>query len=456
MSRARGILVLGTALGVSACGLDALLVAATRKENQQETNVFRGSSLLDAPKLRLVLADDSEVDLVEERAFGGTYEIKVAASAFDNVRVVATQGHATLFGLVPHADFLARTDLHLDATSTTLVLLALAKLGPENTTLLIQPPGTMDKFQNRLRAEIDAGGPAGQVRVMVERFVMAADRTTTSTTVQFQTPVLSATYETLTSAINPEWLQKVSVDYDGDGTKDTSSEVFDAALAGVAKTAGFDKCLDPARIRTVFAVNFNAGQKDGNCDGINRFKWVQDTPGKLMYFVGGIHRDSSIQDSAVDLMLGNPGSWTPNTIPMFDDGTHGDFAAGDNVWSISFELPRGMRMGYKYTWGHAGDLWTGTEEWPGNQRILEISDQNGDDYVYRYDNFGDEATNKDKVNLYRRGRGTVTWTTDANADGIPDAAERMVDLDGDCTLDDWVTPSSIGVVTVDCDTLSGT
>ena len=74
-------------------------------------------------------------------------------------------------------------------------------------------------------------------------------------------------------------------------------------------------------------------------------------------------------------------------------------------------------------------------------------------HVVRLDNFGDEATNKDKVNLYRRGRGSVTWDTDANEDGIFDPRERMIDTDGDCTLDSWITPTKVGPVTIDCDLL---
>ena len=103
----------------------------------------------------------------------------------------------------------------------------------------------------------------------------------------------------------------------------------------------------------------------------------------------------------------------------------------------------------------AGAIWTGSEEWPGNQHILEIVDVNGDHFVLRRDNFGDEATNKDKVNLYRRGRGQVTWDTDANADGIPDARERPIDTNNDCSLDAWLSPTGIGPATVDCEASSG-
>ncbi len=211
-----------------------------------------------------------------------------------------------------------------------------------------------------------------------------------------------------------------------------------------------DGCLDPERIRVVFEVDFNDGRKDGNCDNINRFKWVRDEPGKQMFIVGGVHRDSPIQNPELDRAMGNRGGWTPNQVPMFDDGTNGDVTAGDNIWTVYFDVPRGARLGYKYTWGKWGQLFSGTEEWPGNEHLIEAVDVNGDNIVYRRDNFGDEATNKNKSNLNRRGNGSITWDTDVNGDGIPDARERPLDLDLDCTLDEWVTPAGIGPLTIEC------
>jgi hypothetical protein len=150
---------------------------------------------------------------------------------------------------------------------------------------------------------------------------------------------------------------------------------------------------------------------------------------------------------------------------MFDDGTNGDVQAGDNVWSRAFALPRGMRIGYKYTWGQTGCFWGGTEEWPGNTRLLELIDVNGDGMVIRWDNFGDEATNKDRVNLLtpaNGGEGNVVFfcpneqrcctgeeagelgvpetglgCVDGNDDGYLDFREIPVDLDLDCVVDGW-------------------
>jgi len=203
----------------------------------------------------------------------------------------------------------------------------------------------------------------------------------------------------------------------------------------------YKKCQrEPGNV--FFAANMNPGTKDGNCDTIERFLWVEDKPGKSMFFAAGIHPDSPIQDNEIEQLLG---AWQPNKIKMYDDGTCGDEVAGDGIWTISLKLPEGLKIGYKYTWGLQGENWGGTEEWPGNRRLLEIVDVNGDGVVARFDNFGDETTNKDLVNRLlpsKGGRGTVTWDTDANKDGIPDARERMYDSDNDCVLDTWWTPST--------------
>ena len=43
------------------------------------------------------------------------------------------------------------------------------------------------------------------------------------------------------------------------------------------------------------------------------------------------------------------GDNVPNRVAMFDDGTHGDQRAGDNVWSYSATFPPGQKIFYVYT-----------------------------------------------------------------------------------------------------------
>lgn len=186
-------------------------------------------------------------------------------------------------------------------------------------------------------------------------------------------------------------------------------------------------------VTTIFTVSRAGNLENGNCTAYD----VCDTsggksfdcdPDATMFFTGAIHADSPIQLPEVENALG---SMTPNQPgwEMYDDGTHGDEVAGDQVYTITYKLPVGLKMFYKYTWGKVGEKWTGTEEWPGNNRLLEIQDVNGDGYVWRHDNAKDEAYNKDKVNQYSGGSGTVTWDTDQNGDGWLEARENPIAYD---------------------------
>lgn len=199
-------------------------------------------------------------------------------------------------------------------------------------------------------------------------------------------------------------------------------------------------------LTVIFTVSRAGDTENGNCEAYD----VCDTqggksfdcdPNGRMYFTGALHSESEVKAAQFENILG---SMTPNQPgwEMYDDGTHGDEVAGDSIFTIVFKLPEGLRIFYKYTWGQAGEKWTGTEEWPGNNRILEIKDVNGDGYVWRHDKAKDEAYNKDKVNLYGNvpGGQAITWDSDLNGDGYPESQENPLAYD--------VTDPSAGVVTV--------
>ncbi|NOZ02720.1 MAG: hypothetical protein GXP54_12645, partial [Deltaproteobacteria bacterium] len=238
-----------------------------------------------------------------------------------------------------------------------------------------------------------------------------------------------------------------------------------------------DACLAVDRIRVVFLCDMRPGAKDGNCDGVDPFKWAEDAPDKTLYFTGGIHKTTPVcgkdgeppaclDETVVDQANQVLGNWSPNNVEMHDDGTRGDAVKGDGVYTLSLDLPylpadssdqawRGVRIGYKYTWGLPGDGWTGTEEWPGNQRILELIDESGDGIVTRMDVFGDEASNKDKANaltLKNGGCGVNYWEDEIKTGCAHDTRENRVDTDGDCAADAWPQPGSASPITVDCGT----
>lgn len=232
------------------------------------------------------------------------------------------------------------------------------------------------------------------------------------------------------------------------------------------RAAGIQPALydtDIPFVQVIFTVSRAGDTENGNCEAYD----VCDTqggksfdcdPSGTMFFTGAIHSESPIKDPQFENLLG---SMTPNQPgwEMYDDATHGDEVAGDSIFTRAFVLPEGLRLFYKYTWGKPGEKWTGTEEWPGNNRLLEVKDVNGDGYVWRHDKAKDEAYNKDKVNQFADPSfdGTLTWESDVNGDGyleaqenpLPtveaDAAQALLTLTGGCYQDfnAWVMPTKL-------------
>lgn len=447
--------ILLAVVALPACGLEAFVADIADKDYVLPVSTLVGTVSNAPTTIQVINIDGTEVEPIDVEITGSNFTVQLPSTDYANLRLIAEQGERRFTAFVPVLDKDATVSgIVLDAKSTATALAIDAALSAKKRTLQVVTPSIMRTcLREAEKGYAQAGSDPALYLAMLEK-ISAASRPEQSTRV-IKDPSFDADYAATSPTLDEAWLGAVQLDYTGDQTPDVMSADFDVALGKAARLVPLDGCLDPARIRLVLEVNFNDGLKDGNCDAINRFKWVRDEPNKQMFFVGGIHMESPIQDAAIDASMGNTAGWTPNTIPMFDDGTNGDVTAGDNIWTISYVLPKGLRIGYKYTWGTQGALWTGSEEWPGNQHILEIVDVNGDNYVHRRDNFGEEATNKDKSNLNRRGRGTITWDTDVNMDGIPEARERPNDLDNDCTLDEWVTPSGIGPATVDCEGAEG-
>lgn len=236
--------------------------------------------------------------------------------------------------------------------------------------------------------------------------------------------------------------------------------VTEAKLAAAAAEVEIERCFSPTVLRVVFQVEMKDGMLDGACRSINRWKSAKDAPGKRMYFTGGVHVDypgGGLDEQWAQELVAGLGSWQPNQVAMYDDGTHGDAAAGDAVWTLALDLPRldpPLMIGYKYTWGLAGEGWTETQEFPGNSRLLRLVDVNGDGVISRYDRFCDEASNKDKANMNPAALGSLDWDEDIDGDDIPESEESPEDLDGDCVADGWF-PLAVGPVQGDPDREGG-
>jgi len=177
---------------------------------------------------------------------------------------------------------------------------------------------------------------------------------------------------------------------------------YEAVRDRAVDVVGVPVVCDPSRIRVLFTADISGQALDGN----GKKQFIRQLPKEGRVFLGiTLDASSPVADAARSLKT----RLTPNDpdTEMFDDGTHGDEVAADQVFSTTVDLPRGMRVIYKFTDGSPGEGYTGTEEWPGNARILEVVDTltgnpDGmpDCLLVRRDSFGDESSNKNFVNLH--------------------------------------------------------
>lgn len=351
----------------------------------------------------------------------------------------------------------------LDARTTTLALLVIAKARHASRALQSVPASSMTDTLIDLNDRLAAGDTTlTAIGAMVSRLA-----TLPGDTAPFQLG------EDLPSLLNSAALGATGFDYTGDGNNDTTTAAFDAAMQKAVESFQFKACYVPDQMRVVLLARLSKGTKNGNCEAFDPFLWAKDLPGRRMFLAAGVHVDTPrcvgdrtthcLSEGQIDALNKTLGNWQPNRTRMYDDGTHGDAVAGDSVWTFSFVAPwwdaetapdkAGVRIAYKFTWGNDGDGWTATEEFPGNQRILELSDQNGDHVIVRQDYFADETSNKDKANQLAPslgGCGQVKWPTEQREGCATDVYERAVDLDGDCKVDGWPSAGANTALTVPC------
>ncbi len=428
----------------------------------------------------------------------GQFEIELPkATDFFNLIAEGTKGALLQKALIAETPQSKTTDIgKIDLNSTTIALIIEAALSSKGLLPLNYPAEGIKILLKELQKQLTSTQAFADLKKMLEKLQKAAAKDSSSEpflrSPRYSAPDAKGNYNVEASALNPKWLTQAHVDYcnaksyegctDGE---ETTTKGFDQALAASIKAVSFPKCEAGEKLRLIFTVTIDPNAKDGNCATIKQFKHAKLHGGLScdkckVYFAGGIHKDSAINDPKLAQMLGN---WEPNKIAMYDDGTHGDLIAGDGIWTLTFTVPapikskkkcqsphdcdkneaclhnvcyKTLRLGYKYTYGLSGDIWGGTEEFPGNQRLLEVVDQNGDGFVARHDNFADETSNKDRVNtLQKKGAtGMICFATppksacehkrprdnhpdcgcktDQDGDGIPDTRERPWDQNNDC------------------------
>jgi hypothetical protein len=448
------------------CGLENFFGNELHNDYPRPTSALSGAATWSGASAGVYSAVDGDYNpippfLTSYDVATGTYQMNLPSSNYNWLIAQGRSGNMLLSNIVPQIGVeTVLKGVDLNARTTTETLIVAARLSADGLKFKQLTPGVYLGTRAAIQAAMDVAGPTQDLLKMVQRIMAAFDKDLPQSGDPsfFQIPAYDASYKLKQSAIAAGYLGRHPNDYTGTGIFEVDSLKFDAQLAKVAKASVSPAgCPDPTRLRLVFTVDFNAGTLDGNCGNIDRFKWAVDKPGKRMFFVGWIHLDSEVQDPVINNLLG---SSTPNTIPMYDDGTNGDEKAGDNIWTVTFDVPRTpgkiLRVGYKFTWGTQGAQWTGSEEWPGNSRILEVVDDNGDNIVWRRDVFGDEATNKDKSNSNQSGHGFIDWTTDLHGCGTPESHENKYDNSAaayphnQCKCLPVATPKAVGPINRAC------
>jgi hypothetical protein len=354
--------------------------------------------------------------------------------------------------------------LQMDATGTTLALLMAGKLKRLGQNLSGASSSALVETAIGAHQQLLAGEPAlvAFAQIVARIHGQASAQQGAETQVPY---VLSGA----PSLLNLAFLQAQPVDVDGDGAADLTTAAFDAALDAATDAFAFKACYVPDKIRVVIQTRLLDNPKNGNCESFLPYQWTSKAAEKRVFITGGIHKDTlrctavgqtqCLTQEQVDAGNAALGNWKPNVVAMYDDGTHGDGSAGDGIWTAAVDMPylepnlgaTPVRIAYKFTYGQPAQGWTDSEEFPGNQRILELVDVSGDHVITRFDLFGDETSNKDKKNgLFAGCDGQMKWL-EQTAEGCPsDTRERKVDIDGDCVIDSWPPASSVGPLAIPC------
>ena len=493
----RWLMVAMSTVTLTACAVDGLFVGALTGQSHMRMpapapQTIAGLTTAGA-EVSILGSDGHALDKLSATADAkGLFHIDIdGAVGLQSAALQARLGRRQLLALLPELPAQptvlapARTfdvrDLspgatQIDVTSTTLAVLIAGKLRGQGMTLSAASADSLSKTLIALDKELLAGKPELiAVAQQVACIELAADA------VAAGTPELPFDVSGAGPTLRAAFLAQNSHVVTCEGIGTVTAQSFQTALDAASATFAFDACFASDRIQVVLMTALKEGGKDGNCQPLDPYLWAAKGDTKVVFLTGGIHKDSKVcskgatapclSDADVDAATQALGNWVPNKVPMYDDGTHGDSVAGDGIWSIALALPYwaakgsdpGVRIAYKFTYGSPGQGWTESEEFPGNQRLLELVDVNGDRRISRFDWFADETSNKDKKNGLtpdRGGCGALMWPSDVvfGADGKPttcaqtDVRERPVDLTGDCLVDGWPPVGGVAPLTIPCPT----
>ncbi len=472
---------------VSACNLDGLILTESTRVGHKQLpdpapQTVTGAVVNGSGAAISVLSGEGKPlgGLAAVAQDGGKFQLQIdGTTALNNVVLQARLGRRQWLALVPElpaqpsvlapprtfalAD-LSPGVLQMEPTGTVLTLLLAGKLQRMGQSLGSASSSALVDTAIAVHQQLLAGDPAlvGFAQVVARLHAQAKPEQGTEQEVPF-------TVATGGSLLRMAFLQAQAVDVDGDNAADLTTAAFDAALAAATDAFQFKACYVPNKIRVVLQTRLLDNPKNANCESFLPYQWTDKKAEKRVFITGGIHKDTlrctaagqtgCLTQDQIDAGSAALGNWKPNVVPLFDDGSHGDGTAGDGVWTAALDLPyleplagvTPVRIAYKYTYGQPSQGWTDSEEFPGNQRILELVDVSGDHVITRFDLFADETSNKDKKNgLFSGCDGQMKWLDQTATDCPSDTRERKVDIDGDCVIDGWPPASSVGPLSVPC------
>lgn len=518
VNRQRWLLYLGGLMllvAMTGCGLEVLMMglpSGGSHEPPKPEEVTRLQGKADGFGGADVVLKAGQVKVVSGKTQGdGSFSLELPKGTdFSNLVLEITQSSVVLWAIIPKIEKGKTTESGpIDVKSTTMTLLLQTLLASRGLEVFNYPSDGMAVALQKLSSVMEQKESIKRLFQMVQKITEKAKTLTGSPVLQTpQIKVVGTQVEVSQSAlVNKEIDYCTPADHPSckDGVEGATT-AFDATLLAAIQPEEFQlpTCSYQENIQVVFTVTIDPNTvKDGNCNGVAQFKHAKRYGGTScekckVYLTGGVHKDSGLTDQKLAQQLGN---WVPNVLEMYDDGTHGDLVAKDGIWTLTLTLPapqptnqactttaecesghtcwkqkchKVLRLGYKYTYGLNGDVWGGTEEFPGNQRLLEIVDHNEDGFVARHDIFADETANKDKVNgLRKKGvTGLVCFVApptnqcqsddpaqnhpdcgclvDQDGDNIPDARERPWDIDNDCKPDGFRVFANVQPLTVSC------
>lgn len=393
---------------LSGCGFDALFLTPRGFDaTDPPTPVVVGQTRAGA--VVRVLSKNGALVAETVAGDGGAFEARLPAEEDGrNLRLIAELGGFTAKAVIPSARPGEFTDIGpVDAYSTAAAQLATFEvLEQAGSSFQATPPTALAGLLQSFAAE-----PTPELQGLID---LVAE-------------ILGAgagapPFDLETSRLAPEFVA-------GAGLGEDLGERYRGLLSAAAEHYGLVIRCDPSRLNVMFTVDASGRGRDGN----NAPQLIrQPTKEGRIYLGFTADESSAISDDAI------PNRLTPNDprFAMNDEGDNGDETAGDGIYTVVVPLPRGARLIYKYTNGAAGEGFTGTEEWPGNARIIQIEDVltgrpdgEPDCLVIRRDSFGDEATNKNFVNINARAKqrgGTVGFDTDLGGAELPVGPNGLV------------------------------